>query len=92
MLPNIKQSLHAPDVNLTTIKLDFNSFHNSVPVPSESSASSQNRNAAVHACILASALTKQAAELAFALKGRSMLASDVLEQIGAAVQIIYPKD
>jgi NAD(P)H-hydrate repair Nnr-like enzyme with NAD(P)H-hydrate dehydratase domain len=49
------------------------------------------RNAAVHACILASVVSKKAAELAFARKGRAMTAPDVVEQIGAAFQEIHPE-
>jgi NAD(P)H-hydrate repair Nnr-like enzyme with NAD(P)H-hydrate dehydratase domain len=49
------------------------------------------RNAAVHACVFASILTKQAAELAFAQKGRSMTAPDVVEQIGAAFRRLHPE-
>ena len=63
----------------------------STTAPTATSASALDRNSAVQACIMASALAKQAAELAFELKGRSMTAPDVLEQIGSAFRILFPE-
>ena len=49
------------------------------------------RNAAIHACILASVVTRRAAELAFREKGRSMTAPDVIEHLGRAFVDIHPE-
>lgn len=52
---------------------------------------SQARNAALHACIFASVVSRKASEVAFAVKGRSMTAPDVIESLGAAFRIIHPE-
>lgn len=57
----------------------------------EQETQQQVRNAALHACIFASVVSKKASEVAFAEKGRSMTAPDVIEKIGAAFQIIHPQ-
>ena len=47
-------------------------------------STANTHNALVHACVLASSVSKKAAELAFGNKGRSMTAPDVIERIGEA--------
>jgi NAD(P)H-hydrate repair Nnr-like enzyme with NAD(P)H-hydrate dehydratase domain len=41
--------------------------------------------------MLAAMVSKRASELAFAEKGRSMTAPDVVEQLGAAFREFYPE-
>ena len=67
------------------------SWHSPDPSAADTAPSSPARthNACVHACILASIVAKQASELAFASKGRSMTAPDVIDQIGAAFRKVY---
>jgi NAD(P)H-hydrate repair Nnr-like enzyme with NAD(P)H-hydrate dehydratase domain len=49
------------------------------------------RNANIQACLLSTVLSKRAAEYAFAMKGRSMTAPDVVEHIGEAFRVLYPE-
>ena len=60
-------------------------------IDGDSSGDQLSRSAAVHACVLASVAAKQAAALAFKDKGRSMTAPDVMAQVGAAFQELYPE-
>ena len=79
-------------VSATAIKLDGQSSHRTAStVAQESEESISARNACVYACILASIVAKQASELAFASKGRSMTAPDVIDQIGAAFRKVHPE-
>jgi len=48
-----------------------------------------DRSDAIYACIFASAITKKASELAYASKNRAMTTPDVIENIGAAFQLLY---
>jgi len=52
---------------------------------------SSAQNAAVHACIFASVVTKRAGEKAFQEKGRSMTAPDVIDQLGSAFTDFFPE-
>jgi hypothetical protein len=97
-LPDSRELASAKGVHTTTYTFDptqgdFGASFCVDPDGPHGSASDarRTRNAAVQACILASVVSKKAAELAFARKGRAMTAPDVVEQIGAAFQEIHPE-
>lgn len=103
LLPDLSTAL-ANDVNVhqqtfpilmtqhitTTTNMNPNT---SVPSSTDTCSTTPSKpdvhNALIHACIFASTVAKRAAEMAFADKGRSMTAPDVIERIGAAFQDIY---
>jgi hypothetical protein len=95
-LPDLRRVVDAPGVHLTPVSFEHHHHRGAThAAPHNNHLSSAGagsvRNAAVHACVFASVVTKQAAELAFAQKGRSMTASDVVEHIGEAFRVVYPE-
>lgn len=93
----------APEVNVTTVQFDHHRSKaaedgencaangHRTGTHGQGDSSWRARNAAVQACVLASVVTKLAAELAFAAQGRSMTAPDVVTHIGRAFQVLHPE-
>ena len=75
--------------NTTTATIDSSTSDPTGDTSSTTPSKPDLHNALIHACIFASTVAKRAAELAFADKGRSMTAPDVIERIGSAFQDIY---